>query len=360
MEILRLTAAPRLAVINRTGADDHVRDWQRRLGQHFNSVREFNAHHARFADRLELLESLAGIEQSWKPKLMRAVTIFRDEREQRLTECAEIIVELLVDALTHRETVAAPELPSRRAAAGEELKATFTRAVSTREARAHREIIDLFRHRLVKAETSSEPLFEEGLFSDETWRAFGLSERQLLTASAIAGAAAGAAVDVLTVGHTLIAGTAIGGAIGAAGGWLLGKQRPELKVALPRSAAWLPKHLRVGGSALVVGPYAALNFPWILLDRALATLCYVSNRAHARRDEVTLTSAAMKAAMEEAGISTARWDEETRKGCERIFAAIRRGKATREQRAELRELIRKQLPAVSAAPLPSSRQATDR
>ena len=64
MELLRLTGAPRLAVINRTGSDAHVEAWRRRLGQHFNAVREFDAMRAGFAERIELLETLAGIEQA--------------------------------------------------------------------------------------------------------------------------------------------------------------------------------------------------------------------------------------------------------------------------------------------------------
>lgn len=193
MEILRHTGQPRLAIINRTGAEDHVVEWKRRLGLHFNAVREFNAHHATFADRLELLETLAGIEQGWKPKLMRAVAIFREEWERRLGECAEICVELLFDALTHEETAASPEGKARRAALGEEVQQRFIQAVSAREARAHREIIRLFGHNRVKPAASG-LLFDAGLFSDETWRAFGLDERQLLAAGAVTGAIGGAAV----------------------------------------------------------------------------------------------------------------------------------------------------------------------
>ena len=94
MEILRLTGQPRLAIINRTKAEDHLAEWRRRLGLHFNAVREFNAHYASFSDRVELLETLAGIEQRWKPQLMAAVAIFREEWEKRLDDCAEIIFDL--------------------------------------------------------------------------------------------------------------------------------------------------------------------------------------------------------------------------------------------------------------------------
>ena len=349
MEILRMTGQPRLAVINRTGTDDHMAEWKRRLGLHFNAVREFNAHRAGLAERTELLETLAGIEQSWKPKLARAVAILREEWEKRVADCAEIIVELLIDALVHVERAPAPELKARRAATREELKERFIRTVSKREARAHHEMIELFRHRLVKAGAAETQLFGSDLFSDETWRAFGLDEKQLMVAGAIAGAAGGAAVDILTVGHTLLLGSAIGGTLGGAGAWVLGKRRPELKVSVPGESPLLPKMLRFGGSHIVIGPYAALNFPWILLDRAIGAFCYLAHRAHARRDETTLDSEKTRAAMDSAGLTSARWSEEKRKQCERHFANIRKNKMTPEERYALRELLRARLEEVARA-----------
>jgi hypothetical protein len=363
MEILRLTGQPRLAIINRTGADDHVQDWKRRLGLHFNAVREFNAHHATFADRLELLETLAGIEQSWKPKLTRAVAIFREEWDRRLGECAEIIVELLADALTHREVMGADtESKSRREVLGGELKERFVKNVSEREARAQRAIIKLFGHSRVRAEPAGGQLFDAALFSDDTWRAFGLDERQLAAVSGLVGTAigakGGAVIDASLGGASVLLGTLIGGAVGGvtglAGALVAGKRRPALEVAVPGESRWLPKKLRFGGSALSVGPYAAVNFPWILLDRALGTFCYVINRAHARQDEATIRSARLQTAMDAAGLSSARWSDGPRKRCEEFFRMIRRGRMSSEERRELRELIRVRLAEVSAAKLPTA------
>ena len=116
----------------------------------------------------------------------------------------------------------------------------------------------------------------------------------------------------------------------------------ESRAAGPRA------EFKVGGSALQVGPYGALNFPWILLDRALGTFAYVINRAHARRDEATINSAQMKAAMEAADLATSRWEDATRRECERIFTAIRKKKTTREDREKLRSLIHARLLEVSA------------
>ncbi|HEX8310006.1 MAG TPA: GTPase/DUF3482 domain-containing protein, partial [Chthoniobacteraceae bacterium] len=344
MEILRLTGQPRLAIINRTSTDDHIAEWKRRLGLHFNAVREFNAHDARFADRLELLETLAGIEQNWKPKLMQAVTIFREEWQKRLGECAEIIVELIVDCLTHQEVAASSDLASRRTVVGEELKQRYLTAVSSRETKAHQEVIRLFGHSRVKAEATAEHLFDSSLFSDETWRAFGLDEKQLLAAGAISGAAAGVTFDLATAGHSIGLPTLIGFGVGAASAFFFGKQRPELKVTLP---GW-GQNVRLGGSALKVGPYKAVNFPWIILDRALGTFAFVVNRAHAKRDEVTINSAQMKAMMDAAGFATACWSDTQRRECERIFAAIRAGKVTREHRSTLAETIRGKLVEISS------------
>ena len=127
MEILRLTGQPRLAIINRTKAEDHLAEWRRRLGLHFNAVREFNAHYASFSDRVELLETLAGIEQRWKPQLMAAVAIFREEWKSG-SMIAEIICDCFADALTMRTAVDRSRL--QRRAIGEKLKEQFMHSVA--------------------------------------------------------------------------------------------------------------------------------------------------------------------------------------------------------------------------------------
>ena len=112
-------------------------------------------------------------------------------------------------------------------------------------------------------------------------------------------------------------------------------------------ATVLPKTMQFAGSALVVGPYRAVNFPWILLDRAVGAFCYVINRAHARREEVTLRGPALRAVMEKHAATSDRWSDADRKACEKIFSSIRRGKFTGEQRDELHDLIRQRLLEVS-------------
>ena len=337
MEILRLTGAPRLAIINRSSARDHVAEWKSRLGLHFNAVREFNAHAASFADRIELLETLAGIEQGWKPKLSAAVRLLTEDWQTRLDECAEVLAAMLCDCLRHRESEPPrSERAESRAQQAEALRGKFQRTLGQREARSHMEIIRLFGHRLVKPGTPEAMTLKADLFSEETWRLGGLNERQLVAAGAIVGGATGAGLDVLTIGHTLLAGTIIGGAVGASLAWVAGKRRPEVKVRVPG----LGSRLHVGGVELSVGPLMAVNFPWILLDRAIGTLAYVANRAHARRDEVALDATRLQAVLEEQHLACVSWPDDVRRACEKLFAEIRRDRLKPEQRVELKRLLR--------------------
>ena len=173
---------------------------------------------------------------------------------------------------------------------------------------------------------------------------FGLDERQLVVAGTIGGAAAGALFDLATAGHSIGIPTFIGAAGGAVGSFLMGKRRPELKATLPGGFPFAAgKQVHLGGRTLSVGPCQAVNFPWILLDRALGVFCYLIGRAHARRDEATLGASELKAVLEQYGANSSNWSDEKRKICEKIFAAIRRNKSTAEQRNTLLVIIREQL-----------------
>lgn len=349
MRILRLTGAPRLAVINRTGKDDHVADWKRRLGMHFNAVREFDAHRALFADRVELLETLAGIEQSWKLSLTHAISALRDDWNRRISDCAEILVELIRDTLTYRESRDANHMTGDAATkAGEKLRERYLIKLADIEARAHRKLIRVFNHDLVGHESGAEGLLSDDLFSDETWSAFGLNEAQLMfaatTGGAVGGAAIGAKIDVGTGGSSWGFGTVIGGAVGAgagaAGAWWAGKEKPIIKFKLPREIPLIPKEwqaVRISTRELTVGPCKAINFPWVLLDRALITFAYVSTRSHARRDQAKLRPQEMKSALDAAGLAASSWDNGIRREVEDLFKKVRSGEFTADDRTALRE-----------------------
>jgi len=140
----------------------------------------------------------------------------------------------------------------------------------------------------------------------------------------------------------------LGAAGGAVGSFLMGKKRPELKAKLPGTFPLAPgKQVQFGGRTLSVGPCRAVNFPWILLDRAVGVFCYLANRTHARRDEATLGASQLKAVLEQYHANSSHWSDEKRKACEKIFDAIRRDKSTAQQRETLRTLIRERLGELS-------------
>lgn len=271
MEILRLTGRPRLAIINCHRRNDATTEWKRRLEQHF-TVREFNAHYATFADRIALLKALVHLEQSWQEKLETAIRRLEEQWEQRLDECSEIIVELLREALTHVEREAEAESDATRRLQRTRLENDYRETLAQIENRAHRELTDVFRHGALAPDGGA---FDAELFSDRTWRLFGLTTPQLALVASItlgvAGAKVGVVVDASLGGASVLAGAAIGGAVGgvlgAGGALLIGKKAPALKVSAPgrfrRQAA-----MRVAGAEMTVSCRAP-DFPWILIDRAI-------------------------------------------------------------------------------------------
>ena len=100
----------------------------------------------------------------------------------------------------------------------------------------------------------------------------------------------------------------------------------------------------------VVGPFAAENFPWILLDRALCVFAAVYTRSHARRDAAIVDVQAMLPLLDRAGVSVAHWTDAERRRCQAIFRECRRGSGpTSEQRSTLREVLAARLERVVEA-----------
>lgn len=351
MEILRRTGAPRLAIVNRSGPGDQVDRWKRQLDQHFNLVRPFDTHHVTRADRIDLIESLMGIERRWKDRLGEALRLMEQERVERVTDTAALVTDLVLDCLRHTETAALAGVPDDRSrdALAEATKQRFMAAIAAKEADVHRRIIALHAHRHVRPDALPHALFDAGLFADTTWQLFGLGARQLVGLATVAGGLAGAGIDAATLGHSLGLGAAVGAAAGGGGAWVLGKRRPELSIGWPKSAfpkaaaSWIGRglpRLALGGGDLVVGPFAAENFPWILIDRALCVFAAVYTRSHARRDPAIVDVQAMLPRLDGAGVSVAHWSDADRRRCQGIFRECRGGRTpTPEQRSTLREVL---------------------
>jgi hypothetical protein len=290
MEILRWTGRPRLALLNRregsSGPDEEA--WKTRLGATFNLTRTFDAHHARYDERLRLLKSLLEIEEHHREALLETIRLVEDEWRVRREEAAEAILGFLEEALTLRVSSTLSEkdlaLKSRRSRSTEALTARYFSELAELERKCSAALLKIHRHHLLTAD--ADPAGYQGidLQSEETWTKWGLGRGQLTIAASIAGGAAGLAVDVATGGLSHGAGTVLGALTGGAAAWFKGGSLPDLKVDLRGG-------LKLGtgeSKSLTIGPPGNPNFPWILLDSVLVRYQAILERSHGRRDSQRL------------------------------------------------------------------------
>jgi hypothetical protein len=337
IEILRLCGNPRIAVTYRKhGSQDYRDDWQRLLARDFNLRREFDAHRARFGERMALLEAAKVVIQEWQPLMDRAIGALRADWDRRLREAAGELCRLLSDVmgLTERELVTEQEAAEP---VGTRVVARLRARVQARELEFRRRLRGLFRHR--RENWVLPELVVTDLFSEQVWRCFGLSRNQLLGAGAGVGAMVGGAVDVAVGGASLLMGAAVGAASGAVLTWMAADRAIQLR--LP-GWGWGP--LRLGGARLA-GVHAEArveprsNLPWILLDRAWIYLEAVAGWSHGRRDEPVQI---LPDALIKQGLS-ATLPAADRRRVARYAGLVHAGRGETERAAELQEALRNML-----------------
>lgn len=290
MEILRWTGRPRLALLNRHGATAGPAEeaWKSRLGGAFNLVRSFDAHHARYDERLRLLKALLEIDEQHHGQLVETIGFIEQEWQQRREEAAEIILSYLENALALRVNATLEErdltLPSRRERKTDLLSQRYFSALSELERACFASLLKIYRHHLLKADSRPEAFRGIDLESGETWTKWGLGRGQLAAISAMLGGSAGLAVDLATGGLSHGAGTAVGALGGGIAAWFKGGSLPDLRIDLRGGV-----RLGVGqGKLLTMGPPKNPNFPWVLLDGTLTRYRWMLARAHGRRDPARL------------------------------------------------------------------------
>lgn len=283
MEILRWTGRPRMALINMISTGDHVEQWRAALGQYFSIVRVFDAVHADFNQRIELLRSFGAIDERWAAPLNAAADALVADRQRRLQRAAAEIADLLIEALTTTVTVPlATRSAEREAEALARGREKLRQHVRSREGAARRAVQEIYQHAGLAARESAAAYLVEDVFSSQSFNVFGLSQTQLALTGAASGAVVGTAVDVALGGASLLLGAGIGAALGAvgtlAGAGTLAKMRV---LGLP-----------LGGYEVTAGPITDPNLPWVLLGRALLHAKLVAERNHARREELVVDAQA--------------------------------------------------------------------
>ncbi len=304
MEILRWTGQPSLALINMIGDTDHSAQWQKALGQHFRIVRVFDALTADFDKRVQLLLAFGEINEAWRPALEHAVEVLRSEQDQRRATAARMIAENLVAMLTYTVEQRLSSSPTGDLQK-QRLRERYRKELTARERGCRQEVEALYHYHHLERQEAAFELLEQDLFAEETWRLFGLTRRQLVATGGVGGASAGAAIDLAVGGHSLFLGAGLGALIGGVSTWLTADRVAEIKVM----------GLPLGGELLVVGPMRNVNFPYVVLSRALLHHQTVEQRTHADRGPLRLG--------EESGVLQ-RSDAQSRKRLEKIFSRLRK------------------------------------
>jgi hypothetical protein len=308
MEILRWTGQPRLALVNPIGEADHLAAWRTALGQYFSVVRVFDAVTADFAKRVELLRAFGQLQESWRAPLARAVDSLLADRRRRREAAARTVAESLADMLTLQveRTLSPGDDPD---ALEPELVGEYQRRLEQRERQARQQVEAIYdHHTLDRREPALQSLRPDDLFSAESWRVFGLTRMQLLGLGAVGGAAAGGALDVALGGASFLAGTLIGGGLGAATSLYAAGRLVDVKVL----------QVPMGRRKLVAGPSRNRNLPFVVLGRARLHHALVAGRAHAQRSALDLGAGAREL--------LAPLDDGTRRALEKPFGRLRSGR----------------------------------
>ncbi len=306
MEILRWTGQPSMALINHIDETDYSEEWKRALGHYFKMVRTFNPMQANFSQHLLLLESIAQLKEEWIAPVGQSIILFKRFHEQMLEQSAGTVTQLVHSSLSHIEQLSLTH-EDATAEEREKIEASYQMQLRAYEQESQKKIEKIWNHdHFQKVQESL--LFEEmDLFSKESASIFGLTRKELLITGATGGAVTGAGIDLLFGGSTLLLGSAIGALVGGSGAFFGFNELSDVKV-LGQS---------LGKKYLEMGPMKNINFPYILLNRALYHASEVASRSHALRGVVKF----------EMGKSfTERWmDDNTRKILEKFHTKFRSG-----------------------------------
>jgi len=325
MEVLRWSGRPSLALINPIEGDQFVAEWSAGLGQFFRTVRVFNAHRAEVTKQLELLELFGHLDPDWRAPLERAVAILRQDRRLQASSAGSYITDFILEAISYRVEQAVPEgLPLEPVQ--NMLFERYKAHIASRERQCRQRVEEVYHHTHLKKSEQTLALEASDLFNIEKWYLWGLSEKSLLAAGASAGAVvagtAGLAVDAASGGLLGGLGTLIAGAGGAvSGAW--GARRYADRIGQLKV-----KGIPSGGNMLSYGPSRNINFPFVLLGRALLHQRLISVRTHADRNALDLSQPLLET-----------MTDRERKRLARIFEDLRRDRKSPERRAELAAMI---------------------
>jgi hypothetical protein len=269
----------------------------------------------------------------WTESIGRAIRALRADRSLRRVETARVLAEMLIGCLGFTLGLSLgpdEQLAVRRS----EIERGFLDGLRGKEAKARREIEVLYKYyrQLFDVGELENPVMDDDLFAESTWKLLGLDASQVVAAYAITGALLGGVIDVSLGGASFLLGSAIGSLVGTGIG---------IRHAVARAGGDdlfdVTKNILSDKTQHRVGPLSDLNFPFILLDRAMLHYRSVLTRTHAHREMVRVRG-------ERLGIVSA-LSLPQRNSLTRLFQKIRKsgGTVADTARNELHEELRKLL-----------------
>jgi len=272
MEILRWTGQPSMALINPIENEAYVEPWTQALRQYFKVVKVFNPMAADFDKQMAVLESFAHLKDDWTASLQGVVAACKQQRIAQQQASLELLAGLLSDLCSYQlsqKVLTKSQAELLRPV----MEQRYFQAMKDKEAKAHAALKSLYQYHHLESGIYDLP-FEDNLFDTEQWIIWGLNRKQLALAATIAGAAAGALIDVGLAGQSLFLGALGGGLLAGGSAWFGAEHIADYKIM----------GLPMGGYEVRQGPIGNRNFPYVVLGRFVFLTQALLRRNHARRD----------------------------------------------------------------------------
>lgn len=253
-------------------------EWRSHLSAFFPQVRLFSFAKPYLPERIRILAEASQAAPSLRVVLAEAGELLKIEHERRLLLCAQLIATMLREALVLKVEINARDMPDqdfkRGVLDGNKISeknrgyliARFQTELREHEAKTWQEIARIFPQENDEGLGSTEEIVgkEDDLFSEQTWKIFGLPRSMLIALATAAGTLSGGTVDLFVGGASFMLGAGVGAVAGAVAG-------AAAALTMKDSDANLAG-FEISQSKFIVGPHKGDNFPWILLDRSLLYL----------------------------------------------------------------------------------------
>jgi small GTP-binding protein len=264
LEIIRLTGAVRVALINQKPGDaDYTDEWVTLLQREIGAVDTYQPMTAGIRERLNLLDTLARCCIQSRDAIHRVRNALEEDWNARLDDLARMMLDTLRNVLQCHASSRTGEAASRE---------RLNRKLFKLEEVFREDAKRLFRHTLARFESA---VLDAPLTSAEMWKSFGLglTRQQAIVASAIVGAGVGAFIDASLGGLSFLTGTVIGGVTGT---------------VLGASLIYSPVSTTLGDNQVVSRVQAKSNLPYVLMDRMLIFGRLLIRISHGTRSEEAL------------------------------------------------------------------------